>query len=57
MPDVGERVWGVGVTPDGRFVYTANGPSNDVTVVDAGTLKVVTKIKSGESPWGIAVGR
>jgi YVTN family beta-propeller protein len=57
VPDVGERVWGVGVTPDGKTIYTANGPSNDVTVIDAKTLKVVTKVKAGQSPWGVAVGR
>jgi YVTN family beta-propeller protein len=55
VPEVGERVWGVAVSPDGKFVYTANGPSNDVTVIDAKTLKVVTRIKAGQSPWGVAV--
>jgi YVTN family beta-propeller protein len=30
---VGQRPWGVGLMPDGRTLYTANGPSNDVSVV------------------------
>jgi YVTN family beta-propeller protein len=57
VPDVGERVWGVDLTPDGKTLYTANGPSNDVSVIDTGTLKVVTKIKAGQSPWGVVVGK
>lgn len=32
--EVGDRPWGIGITPDGRYLYTANGPSNDVSVVD-----------------------
>ena len=52
---VGARPWGIGISPDGTRLYTANGPSNDVTVVDAKSLRVITKIKAGNSPWGVAV--
>jgi YVTN family beta-propeller protein len=36
-------------------LYTANGPSNDVSVVDTATLSLVTKIPVGQWPWGVAV--
>ena len=53
--EVGERPWGIGVTPDGRYLYTANGPSNDVSVVDAESMSVVATVPAGERPWGIAI--
>jgi YVTN family beta-propeller protein len=54
---VGTRPWGIALSADGSRLYTANGPSNDVTVVDTGTLKVIKKIPVGKSPWGVAVSR
>jgi YVTN family beta-propeller protein len=54
---VGTRPWGFALTGDGKFLYTANGPSNDVSVVDTATLKVIKTIKVGSSPWGVAVSR
>jgi YVTN family beta-propeller protein len=50
---VGARPWGIALGPDGRL-YTANGPSNDVAVIDPGT-GVVATIEAGRSPWGVAV--
>ena len=32
--EVGDRPWGIALSPDGKMLYTANGPSNDVSVVD-----------------------
>ena len=52
---VGKRPWGVALSRDGRFIYTANGLSNDVSVVDGATNKVVSTIKVGERPWGLAI--
>ena len=52
---VGQRPWGIGLSPDGRFLYTANGPSNDVSVVDTQTLAVVATVKAGERTWGVAI--
>jgi YVTN family beta-propeller protein len=52
---VGTRPWGIGVSPDGKFLFTANGPSNDVSVVDLKTNKEVSRIKAGSGPWGIAI--
>ena len=53
--EVGQRPWGVALLPDGKTAYTANGPSNDVSVIDLATKTVTKKIKVGERPWGIAV--
>jgi len=53
--EVGQRPWGIGLSPDGKLLYTANGPSNDVSVVDLATKMVIKKIKAGDSPWGILV--
>ena len=44
------------VSPDGALIYTANGPSGDVSVVDAKTMQLVRKIKADDRPWGVAVG-
>ncbi len=52
---VGARPWGIALSPDGARLYTANGPSNDVSVVDTATMSLVTKIPVGQSPWGVAV--
>jgi YVTN family beta-propeller protein len=52
---VGARPWGVGISPDGRRLYTANGPSGDVSVVDAETMTVVATVPAGKSPWGVAI--
>ena len=52
--EVGERPWGIAVSPDGRMVYTANGPSNDVSFVDVATRTVTATVAAGDRPWGIA---
>jgi PQQ-dependent catabolism-associated beta-propeller protein len=54
---VGTRPWGIALSHDGKYLYTANGPSNDVSVVDTATLKVIRKIPVGQSPWGVALAR
>lgn len=54
---VGTRPWGMDMTADGRLLFTANGPSNDVTVIDTTKLSVIKKIPVGETPWGVVVER
>lgn len=54
---VGARPWGMALSADGSRLYTANGPSNDVSVFDTTTLKVIAKIPVGKSPWGVALGK
>ena len=46
---------GVAISADGRSLYTANGPSNDVSIVDAARRTVIGRIPVGEGPWGIAI--
>lgn len=54
---VGARPWGIALSPDRRLLYVANGPSNDVSIVDTITLRVIKKVAVGRSPWGVVVGR
>ncbi len=51
--EVGDRAWGIALSPDGKTLYSANGPSNDVSVVDVATGTVTKKITAGSSPWGV----
>jgi len=53
----GKRPWGIAISADGKTIYTANGPSNDVSVIDAATDSVVKRIPGGKSPWGIAISK
>lgn len=52
---IGKRPWGIGVSRDGKRIYTANGPGNDVSIVDAQRGVVLGRIPVGSLPWGIAV--
>jgi YVTN family beta-propeller protein len=52
---VGTRPWGIALSHDGRFLYTANGSSNDVTVVDTSSLSVLKKVPVDKGPWGIVL--
>ena len=55
IEDVGDRPWGIAISADGRKLYTANGPSHDVSVIDIASGKTEARIEVGGSPWGIAV--
>jgi len=55
MIPVGNRVWGVALDPGGTKLYTANGASNDISVVDLKARKELRRIKVGDGPWGIAI--
>ena len=52
---VGNRAWGIALSPAGSKLYTANGASNDVSVVDVKSRKELRRIKVGDGPWGIAI--
>jgi len=52
---VGKRPWGLGLSPDENLLFVANGPSDDVSVVDVRGSKEVGRIKVGQGPWGIAI--
>ena len=49
---VGDRPWGIAISADGRTLYTANGPSGDVSIVDIESGVVTRRIATGGSPWG-----
>jgi YVTN family beta-propeller protein len=53
--EVGQRPWGIVLSPDGKYLFSANGPSNDISVVDLASGKEVTRVKAGQSPWGLTV--
>jgi YVTN family beta-propeller protein len=53
---VGQRVWHAAFTPDEKLLVTTNGSSNDVSVIDVESLKVVKSIGVGRYPWGVVVG-
>jgi PQQ-dependent catabolism-associated beta-propeller protein len=53
---VGKRPWGIALSADGRFLYTANGPSDDMSIVDTTSLSTVKRVPVGKSPWGVTVG-
>jgi PQQ-dependent catabolism-associated beta-propeller protein len=52
---VGARPWGMALSHDGKRLYTANGSSNDVTIIDTTTLQVIKKVAVGKSPWGVVL--
>jgi YVTN family beta-propeller protein len=54
---VGTRPWGIALSRDGRKLYSANGPSGDMSVIDVASGKVERKISTGGSPWGVVIGK
>lgn len=55
IPDVGTRPWGIALTPDGSRLFSANGPSGDVSVIELTSGEVIARIESGALPWGVVV--
>jgi len=53
--DVGKRVWGEEISRDGSRVFTANGVSDTVSVVDTAANKSIMEIEVGDAPWGLAL--
>ena len=43
------------LNPDGSKLYVVNGLTNDMTVVDAATLKPEKSVPVGRLPWGIVI--
>ena len=52
---VGRRVWQMALTADQKTLYTTNGVSGDVSVIDVNSLTVTKSVKVGRFPWGVAV--
>ncbi len=51
---VGRRVWHMAFNADRSKLFTTNGVSGDVTVVDVDSRKALKSIKVGRFPWGAA---
>lgn len=52
---VGRRVWHMAFNADKSLLFTTNGVSGDVTVIDVASRKPVKSIKVGRFPWGAAL--
>jgi PQQ-dependent catabolism-associated beta-propeller protein len=52
---VGRRVWHMEFSPDRDLVFTTNGVSGDVTVIDVASREAIKTIKVGRFPWGAAL--
>jgi YVTN family beta-propeller protein len=40
-------------SPDQTLLYTANGISNDMSVIDVAALKVTKSVPVGHLPWAV----
>jgi YVTN family beta-propeller protein len=52
---VGQRVWNLAFSPDQKRLYTTNGRSHDISIIDLLEHKVTKSIAVGRFPWGVAV--
>jgi len=41
--------------PDGKRIYVSNGRGGTVSVIDPATDSILTSVKVGQRPWGIAL--
>ncbi|MEM9341771.1 MAG: YVTN family beta-propeller repeat protein [Pseudomonadota bacterium] len=51
---VGRRVWHMDFNADRSLLFTTNGVSGDVTVIDVAKREAIKSIKVGRFPWGAA---
>jgi YVTN family beta-propeller protein len=49
---VGERNWGIALSPDQSRLYAIAGLSGDMTVIDLKANAVIRTVKLGGQPWG-----
>jgi len=52
---VGPRVWNLAFSPDSKRLFTTNGVSGDVSVIDLERRRVIKSVKVGRLPWGVVV--
>jgi PQQ-dependent catabolism-associated beta-propeller protein len=52
---VGQRVWHLALNGDESRLYTTNGVSGDVTVIEVASLEATRSIPVGRFPWGVIV--
>ena len=53
---VGNRPWGIALSPDGARLFTANGSSLDLSIVNLATGNVDRRVTIGGLPWGVVLG-
>ena len=51
----GGRPWGIAVNADGSHLFTANGTSSDLSILDVTTGNVERRVQIGGLPWGVAL--
>ena len=52
---VGKRVWGLAITKDGKRVFSTDGVSGTVSVIDTDKNEVIKTITVGKFPWGVVI--
>jgi PQQ-dependent catabolism-associated beta-propeller protein len=52
---VGARVWNLAFSPQQQRLYTTNGVSHDISIIDLVEHKVTKSVAVGRYPWGVAV--
>lgn len=52
---VGPRVWNLAFSPDQTRLFSTNGVSGDVSIIDLEKKKVIKSVKVGRLPWGVVV--
>lgn len=52
---VGQRVWNLALSPDEKRLYTTNGVSNDMSILDMERGRVIKSVAVGGAPWGVIV--
>jgi len=52
---VGPRVWNLEFSPDQKMLYTTNGVSGDVSIINLEKQRVIKSVKVGRFPWGVVV--
>ena len=53
---VGQLPRGIGVSRDGKKLFTANGPSNDVAIIDLASGQIDARVAVPGAPFGLVVG-
>jgi len=52
---VGKRAWGLRLNADETRLWVANGLSDDVSIVDTRTNRVLLSVPVGQVPYGILI--
>ena len=52
---VGSRAWNITESPDHKYLYIANGLSDDVSIIDLASRKNIRTIPAGRTPHSVLV--